>query len=289
MSSYAAPRGPAALVLALSLVAGACTSDNPQASGNPDGGAAACAPLNQKTTRGAVDFHEVSVSFVDGRTQSVPGITAAVVGLDLASPVATSGANGGLAITFAHTLKAPVFRYGDGLKFPSIGVPIDAGMGTIGFVNLYVAPLPAEGVSLTAGASLTSGDLTLTLEPGTTILIDTLNYPTADNQLLRAATQPGNSNFYPDHNWIGLSLLIGVAPAGTVFCPPARLTLVNRNAWPAGTVVELFTQGLDVGEQYAPYGEWLKLGEGTVSSDGTSLVFGPVVKALGPLAVRKKP
>jgi len=81
-------------------------------------------------------------------------------------------------------------------------------------------------------------------------------------------------------DWLGQNLSrqqgwgtdgIKLAPLGTTFCPPAGLSLKNTPEWSAGTEVEVFVQGLNVNEKWAPYGTWVKVAEARVSSDGSSI------------------
>jgi hypothetical protein len=80
-----------------------------------------------------------------------------------------------------------------------------------------------------------------------------------------------------------------VAPLGTTFCPPAPLTVVNREGWPRGTEVEVFVQGLDVAQKWAPYGSWVKVGEAAVSADERSIVStSGGITILSAIALRRK-
>ena len=87
----------------------------------------------------------------------------------------------------------------------------------------------------------------------------------------------------------GFELAYGLAPLGTTFCPAAKLSLKNTLDWPPGTDVEVFVQGLDVSEKWAPYGSWLEVAEARVSSDGKSIdTTSGGIPILSSIALRRK-
>jgi len=57
---------------------------------------------------------------------------------------------------------------------------------------------------------------------------------------------------------------------------------------PPGTALELFLLGLDVGEKWAPYSAWQKVGEGQVADDGATLEFPDGLPLLTVIGVREK-
>lgn len=274
-----------ALVVALLL--SACGESATSDGADMAGGQAQCTPPNQKTDRGTVNIVRIFAGFADPMGQPFAGIPASVVGLDIASPVVTSGADGMVDINFKQSVKAPVFRFGDGVRYPTLVLPLDTGMK--GFAGLPTAALPASGKALTAGTSVTSGGATLDIVVSATIGIDTLSFDTPDKQVFRSVTLPLGAGFHLDTHNLGIGMMVGMAPAETTFCPPASLTLENRLMWPAGTVVELYRLGNDVGEAFSPFGDWYKVGEGTVTRDGQSIFFARMVAALGTFGVRQKP
>jgi hypothetical protein len=87
----------------------------------------------------------------------------------------------------------------------------------------------------------------------------------------------------------GFELAYGLAPLGTTFCPPAKISLKNTLDWSPGTEVEVFVQGLDVTEKWAPYATWLMVGEARVSSDGSSIdSTSGGIPILSSIALRRK-
>ena len=69
------------------------------------------------------------------------------------------------------------------------------------------------------------------------------------------------------------------------------LTVSNDTGWPAGTAVEFFVHGTDVGEYWAPWGGWAKVSDGQVSADGKTISTngGGGVPELSAFGIRKKP
>jgi hypothetical protein len=58
-------------------------------------------------------------------------------------------------------------------------------------------------------------------------------------------------------------------------CPAAALSVPNSPGWKAGAHVELFLHGIDVAEEWAPYGGWAKVSDGSVSADGKTIATDP--------------
>jgi hypothetical protein len=68
-----------------------------------------------------------------------------------------------------------------------------------------------------------------------------------------------------------LDIVIGTTPKAR-FCPPAALTVPNSLEWPPGTRVEIHHQGVEVDQEWAPYGGWAQVATATVTSDGASIL-----------------
>ena len=70
---------------------------------------------------------------------------------------------------------------------------------------------------------------------------------------------------------LGLGVLVALTPSGTTLCPPAKLRTPNSPGWPAGSRVEFFLHGVEVAEEFAPYGGWAKVSDGAVTADGSAV------------------
>ncbi|HEX7671984.1 MAG TPA: hypothetical protein VF395_20455, partial [Polyangiaceae bacterium] len=70
-------------------------------------------------------------------------------------------------------------------------------------------------------------------------------------------------------------IIVGLTPTSTTFCPRAGLSVPNTPGWKAGAAVEFFLHGVEVTEEFAPYGGWAKVSSGTVSADGKTVDTDP--------------
>lgn len=195
-------------------------------------------------------------------------------------------------------LQKPLLKLGDARKFAKLGIPVTAAgmdaMGNTAFGTLTTAALPSSGVALAPGKAVTSGEVTIEMPSDGVAVIDESVYPELVDQQLRAVTIPvDKAKETLATAPAGIEQLYGVGPLETVFCPAAKVTVPNADAvkWPAGTEVEFWILGLDgVSEEWAPYGEWQKISEGTVSSDGKTIsTTSPGLPLLSTFGIRKKP
>ena len=113
----------------------------------------------------------------------------------------------------------------------------------------------------------------MSIPPGGAAVIDTIVYDTADKRGLRTVAIPvAKETAIPGVAAHSLSLLYGVAPIDTLFCPAARVTVANQAGWPAGARVAFYILGDDTAQPWAPYGDWGLISHGAVSSDGATIV-----------------
>jgi hypothetical protein len=240
----------------------------------------------------------VSVNIVDLTDKPAPSdFSVQVCGTNLCFYGKSSSA-GNFSVTGSATeLDQPVFKFGDARNFAKLGIPftpasLDA-MGNKVFGKLTTAALPADGVTMAAGKSATSGDVTIAVPAGGAIVVDELVYPEVVDQQFRAVTIPvAKATEVLAGAPAGIEQLYGVGPLETVFCPPATVTVPNADAvkWPAGTDVELWILGLDgASEEWAPYGGWLKVSDGKVSADGKTISTTTGLPLLTTFGIRKKP
>ena len=253
------------------------------------GGAASCAPRasyggGETSMAGA----SVTASIVDETGAPVVGQPTYICGLDICSAPAATDSAGHVSIHTTLTMKKPAFKYGDGVSYAELSVPLTAVTTdfTAGGKVLALGKLAGKpGAPLVPGSSATSGDVTIAVPLAATIGIDTLVYDTAASQLFRAVAIP-LTNAGPVLDPIEVagapadfSLLYGVGPAETTFCPPAKVSVAlphataaagNDLGWAPGTAVEFWVTTTDPGQTYAPYAGWAKMSDGVVSADGST-------------------
>ena len=251
---------------------------------------------------------QVIAAVVDETGAPIAGQPAIVCGIDLCTDPHTTDSGGQVLVPILHYQKKPALRLGDALAFTQIVVPLTmpATDLTTGGKALTLGKLSNKaGAVLAAGTAATSGDVTLTLAAGTTVLIDTLTYSAPDTQKFRAAGIPvaGLAPWLASVQLGGASanfaLFYGVAPLETTFCPPAKVTVAlphasaspNDLGWAPGTVVELWITTGDVAQGYAPYAGWRKMSDGVVGSDGATIttLAGQGFSVLENFAIRKAP
>lgn len=231
----------------------------------------------------------VNATVLDPMGAPVPMLLAQVCGLNLCIN-GTTGANGHVIVNVNTSLTQPAFKYGEGYTFARFAQPLPTQAPIVIPVAVTVA-LPAVGVDFVPGKDAISGGVTLSIPAGGVVEVDTLTYDMPDKQLFRAAEIPIAKAPAAVDPALNLEMLFGVGPVETTFCPSAGVTVPNTPSWPAGTAVEFYVHGVDVSEDFAPYGGWAKASDGAVSADGKTVSSAaggglPVLTAFG---VRKKP
>jgi len=179
--------------------------------------------------------------------------------------------SGVLNVTVQDSLVRPALKYGDGFDFAELAIPLGEGTQNLG--ELVALPLPpyAEGAKFPKSGPVTSGDVTLKLASNATVEHDSLTYSDPSELVFRSVEVPIAESEKALPPSFGFELAYGLAPLGSTFCPAAELSLENTLAWAPGTEVEVFVQGLDVAENWAPYGTWQPVAEARVSSDGKTI------------------
>jgi hypothetical protein len=146
-------------------------------------------------------------------------------------------------------------------------------------------PELGRGEPLVAGLTASSAALSLTLTPEAEIEFDRLTYQGEAELALRAVQVPLEGAPEVIDPALGFELVYAATPMETRFCPPAQLKLENLEGWEPETEVEIWLHGIDITEEWAPYGGWAKVSEAVVSADGRrieSTVPGlPVLGVLG--------
>jgi hypothetical protein len=250
----------------------------------------------------------VTAKVVDENGAPVAGQPVYICGTNICSSPGTTGPDGSVVLhNDAGHQTDPAFKFGDTLAYAEMAVSISmpttdltaGGMKLVATGKLSDKPAAA----LVPGGSATSGDVTVTLAPGTVPGYDGIIYDTADARKLRTVTIPLDNlaqvfaplmiNGMP----ADFSLVYGVRPAETLLCPAGKITVAlphknmmpNDLGWAAGTMVEFWIMTTDTLQQYAPYGSWTKESDGVVSADGTtvSTVDGGGFLLLENFAIRK--
>lgn len=195
------------------------------------------------------------------------------------------GDDGRLAEDVAKDMDAPALKLGDGLEWAKLGISIGEGDSELGTLTTARLPGFADGSALEPGESIESGGVTLELAANAGIEIDTLTYEEESERTFRAVALPTAALAQLSEEFVAG---FGLAPLETVICPSPRLKLENTADLAPGTEVELYMQGFDVLEAFAPYGGWLKVSEGVVAEDGATLDFAEGPPVLTTLAVKVK-
>lgn len=252
-------------------------------------GAPQCAGPGYHVEADALPLERVSALLVNPSGIPLANVNVQVCGINQCYPGA-SDAGGKAVVPVDEPLVSPAFKYGDGYDFAELAVPLgskpDQSLGRV-----VVVPLPAndQGAAFATSGAVSNGDLTLQLEPGTTVDFDELSYPDAVEQVFRSAAVPLADSELAFPTSFGFELGYGVAPLLTKFCPAAGLSLKNTLDWAPGTEVEVFVQGLETDELWAAYGTWTKVADASVSSDGLSIdTTSGGIPVLSSIALRRK-
>ena len=166
----------------------------------------------------------------------------------------------------------------------------------VGTINIIRFPDYAEGVEMAPGTDASQGGVTLSIGDDACVTHDLLVYDEPAQRVLRAVVidYEGSGLTFPavDQANLGSGLvLVSLAPIHTVICPAAPMTFDNVAGWAPDAEVEIFLHGTQTFQHYVPYGEWAKVGEGVVSSDGANVTTaaGSEIESLGLYAIRLKP
>lgn len=276
---------PRPLILAVSLCLASslgCSSN----SDSPDQTPAVCEAPGYHEDAAPLTVEQVQASIVDSDGALVPNFPVQVCGLDRCFNGASNRV-GQVNMAPHSALLRPAFKYGDGFEFAELALLLGPDeKQDLGTVQALPLPSYAEGAPFPKSGRVRQGDLTLSLDRNTTLEHDHLSY--ADSELLfRSVAIPIAQ--HPLALDPSFERAYAVAPLGTTFCPPARLSLPNSSGWAPNTEVEVFVQGLDVAEKWAAYGSWTQVAEARVSSDGAlieSTTGG--IPILSAIALRRK-
>lgn len=202
----------------------------------------------------------------------------------------TTNAAGKTSVTPGSALERPAFKYGDGFEFAELAILLGS-EASQDLGQLVALPLPpfADGAPFPKSGAVSNGDLTLLVDSATRVAHDVLTYGDESQLVFRSALIPLDQSPQAVAPSFGFELAYAVAPLGTTFCPPAHLSLANTLGWAPKTTLEVFVQGLDVAEKWAPYASWVKVAEASVSSDGARIeTTSGGIPILSSIALRRK-
>ena len=278
---------------------GGCSSSKPlaeagsggasSASGGATGGSATCAAPGYHTDAAATEIDEVDAQIDDPSGNAVPNLLVQVCGLDICVNGTSNGA-GKTSVAPGVKLESPAFKYGDGFDFAKLAAALGP-EATQDLGDIIALPLPsdADGAAFTTSGAVTNGDVSLILADDTDVAHDLLTYSDAKDRVFRSVQIPLAQSTHAADPSLGLELAYALAPVSTVLCPAAGLRVRNSLAWPPGTAVEVFIQGLEVDEKWAPYAAWVKVADGSVSADGASIeTTSGGIPILSSIALRRK-
>jgi len=278
-----------AVCVSLAAITG-CSSSKPldgAAGAGGAGNAPQCTAPGYHVDSAATEVDEVQAVLHDPSGAAVSNMQIQVCGTDTCT-YASSSKTGAVDATPHVKLLLPAFKYGDGLDFAELAVPLSQAKQDLGTVVVLPLPDYADGAAFPKSGAVTNGDLTLFLDKNTTVTQNVLSYDDSQ-QVFRSVAIPIADSAQALDPSLGFELAYGVAPLDTLFCPPARLSLKNTLDWDPGTEVEVLVQGLNTDEAWAPYGTWLKVADGSVSSDASSIdTTSGGIAVLSSIAVRRK-
>ena len=255
------------------------------------GGGATCPGPGYVTAPTTRTFTSVTATVQDLSGAPVTKALAQVCGTDLCINGGPADAQGKVFVDMSgQTLMNPHFKYGNGLlhvKF-IMGLPEQA-VVDLGIVKTAALPDVTTGAPMAPGGTATSGGVSLTVPSSASITTDPFLPEGADG--FRAVVIPKEQAPVAVDATKAFEIIVGTAPLETKFCPPAALSVPNSAGWPAGTAVEFWIEGLDITEEWAPYGGWQKTSDGAVSADGATVATDPaggIAWLSSVVAIRKK-
>ena len=188
------------------------------------------------------------------------------------------------------SLVAPAFKYGDGFEFAELAVSLKGNpIEDLGKIIALPLPTYGDGAVFPKLGQVNSGEVTLFIDAGTRVDHDVLTYGDEMERVFRSVAIPVLTSAQALEPSFGFEVAYGLAPLGTTFCPAARIGLNNSEGWPAETELEVFIQGLDTSEKWAPYGSWVKVADARVSSDATRIdTTQGGIPILSAIALRRK-
>lgn len=222
----------------------------------------------------AVPFERLSATVLDEEGTPIADTVAQACGLNVCLQAKTDS-QGRVTISENEEISKLAFKYGDGLHYAQVVVPLpDGPRHELGEQPTLRLPDGDAQNRLSAGASLSSSDAELDLSEDVSIKIDRLSYPDESEHVFVA--REFEEDLLPQSiAALDFSAVWVFGPQKTEFCPPAKLSVPNTADLKAGSGVELYILVTGTEGHFAPYAEWGKVGTATVSEDGSRIETDP--------------
>jgi hypothetical protein len=267
-----------------------CGSTSDPAPQNDNATPVVCEPPGYHAESEAIELGQVRATLSVPSGEAAADLPVQICGLNSCLPL-NADQNGVLNYTYRpkQEMFRPAFKYGDGFDYAELAAPLTESNPNLG--ELVALPLPplSQGAEFPKSGPVTNGDVTLRLASNGSVEHDRLTYSDDGELVFRSVEVPVADSPQALPPNLGFELAYGVTPLGSTFCPAAAISLKNTLDWAPGTEVEIFVQGLDVSEKWAPYATWLQVAEARVSSDGKSIdSTSGGIPILSSIALRRK-
>jgi hypothetical protein len=245
--------------------------------GDDAGAPAECHGPGYASDPAAIPFSGLTASVVDVSGKGVtPGTIAQACGINICLNGETAS-GGRVIITEKNSLTKPAFKYGGGQNYARFALPLSPEPGQqleLGDQTTIAFDAPEKGAALQAGKTATSRTVSVTLATNAVVTVDPFDFETDDLKKFRAAVIPEES--WPDavDGTLDFDMVVALTPSDAVICPAAKLSLENTEHLPAGKV-EIYVHGVDITEEWAPYGGWAKVSDGHVTDDLATIETDP--------------
>ncbi|MSP24754.1 MAG: hypothetical protein EXR75_06230 [Myxococcales bacterium] len=268
---------------------GAPTSSSPSSSTGSGDGCPAPEPAHAGV-KDMVGNVTATIFGIDGKP--APSLLADVCGTNLCLSGKTDAGGQMSVMGGGKELSDVRLLYGNGMAYVKMGTPLSSlPDAAFGMIHTVLLPPVAEGVALEAGKVATSGEVSVAIAVGAYIGIDATIYKPGEDGFRAVVFAPSDGTFpavaaAPKE----FARLVGMAPINARFCPPAKLTVPNEDGWVAGAAVEVWLNGTETFDHFAPFGGWAIVAGATVSADGASIVTndGEGLPELGVIGLRLK-
>ncbi|HEY4107251.1 MAG TPA: hypothetical protein VGM44_25310 [Polyangiaceae bacterium] len=267
----------------------ASTAGSSNAGSSNAGTAPSCAAPGYPSDSTEYGIQEVVATLNAPNGAPVPNLLVQVCGINVCFNGMTN-ASGKTQVAPDMSLAAPAFKYGDGLGYAKLAIPLSS-EATQDLGTLVALPLPsyADGAAFPASGEVTSGDVTLILQSGGSVTHDLLTYTDASELTFRSVQIPLAQSTGALDPSFGFELGYALAPVSSVFCPAAGLRVKNTLGWAANSAVEVFVQGLEVDDKWAPYGNFVKVADAAVNADASAIeIASGGIPILSAIALRRK-
>lgn len=277
----------AAFAGALLLSCGGDPAEPEPAEPKPSG-AAECKGPGYREPGEAQRVDSVSAELVDLDGEPVSDELVQVCGLDLCTN-GKSGRDGRVAMSLGTEFLEPAFKFGEGrvsARFAQL-LPAEPDL-ELGVVRTVRLPDVSSSVPIAAGTTAEFEGFAVSVAEDAKIQIDGLSFRTDSEKGLRAVRVPLDGAPAVVAEGPGLELVYAATPVETRFCPPAALSVPNSEGFAPGADVEVWLHGVDIAEDFAPYGGWGLVSAAKVSADGERIeTTEPGLPVLGVLGFKR--